>query len=466
MTEPIRLLLIGAGNRGAGVYGAYCLRHPDAAQVVAIADLDEARRARVAGQHAVPPHRRYECWSEAFSAEAGQIDAVVIATPDREHVAPAIMALDRHLDVLLEKPIAPDPDGVVRVVEAAARSRGTVTVAHVLRYTPFFGMLKSLMEEGVIGDLVGIEHTENVGYWHFAHSYVRGPWRREEQASPMILAKACHDLDLLRWFAGASCSQIASFGGLHHFRADQAPEGAPERCLDGCVVEATCPYHAGRFYVDELAGWDGPPVSAISDDPSPAGRLRALAEGPYGRCVYRCDNDVADHQVTILEFENGVQARLTVSAFTEACSRTVRLHGTAGELAGDLEEGVIELRRFLPASHVTWPSGSTGIGRAPTDPRPQHEVMRIPAPVEEEGTAPARAFIGHAGGDEGLLRDFVDRLRRRRAGERPEGARTSLEESLESHLLAFAAERSRRDGLVVHSTAGRVPIATHQGGLI
>jgi predicted dehydrogenase len=443
-TDPLRIAIIGAGDRGRGTYGRWCLEHPDQAKVVAIADTNPERRAALAADHALADGQAFGDWRELL-AHDGSTDVVVIATPDRDHAEPAIAALAAGHDVILEKPIAPTPDGVRAVAEAAARSGGSVTVAHVLRYTPFFGAVKRALDEGMIGELVSIEHAERIGYWHFAHSFVRGNWRREANASPMILAKACHDLDLLRWLAGDRCTAVSSFGGLHHFRPEQAPRGALDRCTDGtvrCPAAPDCPFDAVRLYVErtsEVTGW---PVSVITSDPTPVGRLRALATGPYGRCVYRSDNDVADHQVVALEFANGVHATLTVNGLTADNTRQVHLHGTRGELRGRLDTGEIEVRRFLPGTPTTdagpWDRDEQGRQAVRDDER--MVLSATPAPAD-----------GHGGGDAGMMADVVARLRARRDGATvaDDVARTSLAVSIESHLMAFAAERSRHERRVV-----------------
>lgn len=434
--SPVRLAIVGAGFRGRHVYGEWCRRRPDRARVVAVADPDPVRRDGLGDDHGVPAARRYEDWQRLLEEPAG-LDAVVVATPDRVHVEPTVAALAAGVDVLLEKPIAPDRDGLEAVRTAAAGSSARVTVAHVLRYTPFFRTVKRLVDDGAIGALTGIEQAENIGYWHFAHSYVRGNWRREDLAAPMILTKACHDLDVLRWLADARWSSVASFGGLTHFRRDQAPPDAPEWCLDGCPVEDTCPFHAGRYYLEQLAGWDGWPIPTITHDPSHEGRVAALRTGPYGRCVYRCDNDVVDHQVVICSFANGVTATLTVSGFTADNTRTIRLFGTGGELAGDLDQGRLEVRRFDPAATAGDSIGSS------------REVLHVApsAATGPTGQAPD-TLAGHAGGDDALMDAFVADL----AQESDRGAPslpTLLADSLDGHLMALAAERSRHTGQVV-----------------
>jgi len=455
--EPISLAVIGAGERGRNTYGRWCLAHPGLARVVAVAEPDGTRRAALAAEHGIPRERAFSAWQELLDFDHGA-QAIIVASPDREHAAPAIGALARGLDVILEKPIASTADEVRAVAAAEAGSPGRVTVAHVLRHTAFFVMLKRLLDEGRIGEVVTITHAEHVGYWHFAHSFVRGSWSSETSSSPMILAKACHDLDLLRWLAGDRCTTVASFGGLHEFRSEQAPPGALDRCWDGerrCPAAPGCPFDAVRLYVDRAAGVTGWPVSVITDDPSPAGRMAALARGPYGRCVYRCDNDVVDHQVTALEFANGVRATLSVSGLTADNTRTITVNGTRGEIRGRLDTGEIKIRRFLPAAeHSTLLHASAGLppdawdrdafGRAAMrdDERRLLSVMAVPLPD------------GHGGGDDGLLSDLVARLLARRDGTAgTEPSPTSLATAIESHLMAFAAEESRRERRMVELPA-------------
>jgi predicted dehydrogenase len=423
---PVRLALIGAGQRGTEVYGAFALARPDLARFVAVAEPDEARRTRFAVSHEIPSAAAVADWPALLEAP-DRVDAIVIATPDRQHRNPTIAALRRGHHVLLEKPIGPEPEDVEAIAAAAATSAGSLTIAHPLRYTPFFSEIASLLRAGSIGELVEVDWLENVGWWHFAHSYVRGNWRREALSSPLILAKTCHDLDVLRWLADAPCTSVASFGSLRQFRAEQAPAGAPERCLDGCPVAAECPFYAPRFYEPLLArgGW---PVSVVlaalptPQDASPRAALDvALRTGPYGRCVYRCDNDVPDHQATILEFANDVTATLTVTAFTAENTRTLKLMGTRGEIRGHMERGEIEIRRFAEA-------GGSAI--------PEPERVVVPSGA------------GHGGGDEAMLEAFVARLVAVRARRLPDASPTSLAVSLDSHRMAFAAERSRHERIV------------------
>jgi predicted dehydrogenase len=408
----VTVALVGAGNRGAEVYGRHLLALAPAARVVAVADPNPVRLARAADLHGVAADARFAGWRELLARER-LADAAIIATPDLLHVEPALAALERGYHLLLEKPIAPTAEGVEAIAAAAASSAGSVTVAHVLRYSELFSAIAGLLADGRIGELVSVQHTENIGYWHFAHSYVRGNWRNQAGSSPMILAKACHDLDLLRWLVGSRCLSVASYGGLRHFRSENAPAGSTERCTGGCAVERDCPYSAIRIYLERFEGRPGWPNGVLTPEPDPERVRLALETGPYGRCVYRCDNDVADQQVVALSFAGGVSATLTVSAFTEDNTRTVHLMGTHGELRAHMGRGEIILNDFAA-------------GRS-------------------ESVLVAPSGQGHSGADAGLVRDFVARLR----GEETGPALTDLEASIESHRIAFAAEESRRQGRVV-----------------
>lgn len=413
----IRLAILGAGSRGIGTYAAYLLRRPDLARVVAIADPRDDRLHQAGQQLGLDEDHLYPSWEPLLKRERA-LDAVIIATPDQLHLEPALAAIRRGLSILLEKPICPTEAELRRLRTAARRHRADIMVAHVLRYTPFFTRIKELLDRGVIGRLQVIRHTEQVGYWHFAHSYVRGNWRRTVDASPMILAKACHDLDILRWLVGAPCVALGSFGQLGHFTASNAPDGSTERCDQGCAVERTCPYSAHRIYLERLPPADRWPHNVVSLDTSAEALAAALHDGPYGRCVYRCDNDVADHQIVSLRFANDVVANLTVSGFTRENTRTIHLMGSHGEIGGNFTRNEITVTDFriddVRTSRLTVPPDTT-----------------------------------HGGGDEGIVADFVARIRRKlREGQAGE-ALTSLEESIDSHLMAFAAERSRLgDGLI------------------
>ncbi len=455
MPQPHRAILIGAGNRGHEAYGSYALAHPQEIRFVAVAEPNDVRRARFAQAHGIDHQRQFRSW-ENLLAQGKVADAALICTLDTLHADPAVAALDADYDVLLEKPMATTLVDCMRLVQAAERTGRLLQVCHVLRYAPFFSTLHDIVTSGRLGEIITVEHRENVTYWHMAHSYVRGHWRNSEIESPMILAKCCHDLDLLYWNLGP-CRRLSSLGSLLHYREENAPPNAPQRCTDGCPVAEDCPWYAPRLYLDlipllhigrrspstwqrwaaslildhpSLAGWArnripglaskldyrGWPISTISEDSSPEARLRALETGPYGRCVYRCDNDVVDHQVVNLEMESGASVVLVMHGHSHREGRTMRYDGTRATLLGRsyASEQVIEIHDHL--------SGTV-------------EVIR-PTPGRIGPT-------GHGGGDEALMAAFIAALRNR------EQALTTARESLESHLMAFAAEHARVTGTVV-----------------
>lgn len=425
---PPTFAIVGCGHRGADVYAEWLLRHPERGRVVAVADVDAGRRGRSARAHGVPDAGAFSSGA-ALLAEPRLADALILATPDASHADLAVAALERGYDLLLEKPIATTPSDLERV--AAVAVGRDVTVAHVLRYAPLMRAVKRVLEEGRLGQVVHLLHEERIGAWHFAHSYVRGNWRREADASPMLLAKACHDLDLLGWWVGAPVRSVASSGRLAHFRPERAPAGATERCLD-CPAAPGCPYDAAHLYLERFAGHDGWPVEVITDDPSPAGRRAALRTGPYGRCVYSGDNDVVDHQVVVLDFDGDVTATLVVNAFHPHIDRRLTLTGSHAELRGSLVTGELET-----VDHRSGTVTPVAIGGAADD--------------------------GHGGGDGELMADFTARVAARRSG-LPRPSPSGLEGALASHRLAFAAEAARAAGRTVRVDAdGRVTASTLAG---
>ena len=459
MTRPIETVLIGAGDRGYGAYGSYALAHPDEIRFVAVAEPHDVRRARFAQAHDIPTERQFRTWEGLFAHEQ-MADAALICTLDDLHVGPTIAALEAGYDVLLEKPMATTVEDCVRLVQAAERSGRILMLCHVLRYTSFFSTLHDIIASGRLGDIITVEHRENVSFWHMAHSYVRGNWRSSHLSSPMILAKCCHDFDILFWNLG-TVKQLSSFGSLLHYRAENAPPGAPERCTDGCPYEAECPWFAPRLYLaliplmqegrrsqsalerlvaglyldhpslaslarrlipglDAALDYRGWPISTISEDTSPEARRQALETGPYGRCVYRCDNDVVDHQTVNMELESGASGTLFMHGHSHREGRTMRYDGTRATLLG---------RFYLTDNEIQIHDHLTG----------KVEIIR-----------PELGRAGHGGGDAGVMRAFVRALR-----EGETEPLTSARASLESHLTAFAAEKARVEGTIVDMDAYR-----------
>ena len=406
--RPVTAVVLGAGSRGS-TYAGYAKEHPEQLQIIAVAEPRTDRMNILADELNIPDSGRFTSWEELLERPR-MADCVFVCTLDDDHTIPAIKAMELGYHVLLEKPMSNTEEECRAIVAAANKTGRTMAVCHVLRYTPFYMTLKKLIDEGRIGEVTTINQIENVGYWHQAHSFVRGNWRTVRETSPMILQKSCHDMDIILWLMGKDCRRVQSFGSLRHFCAENAPEGAPERCLDGCPHATACPYYAPALYMDmNRTGW---PVDVITTDMSAEGRRKALEEGPYGRCVYRCDNDVVDRQVVNLEFDGGAVATFTMTGLSADFCRQLKIFGTKGQIEANMGTKEIVLHCF------------------------GGEKETIFVDVSMEGS-------GHGGGDFGIMRDFIRVLRD--GGE----SRTGAAVSLQSHLICFAAEKSRTEHIVV-----------------
>ena len=414
----ITISIIGVGARGAVAYGEYIHSLKDKYKIVSLCDVNEFRLEKFGTKFEVPEEERYT--DEEVFFEKRRSDVLLIATMDRLHVRQAVKALDLGYDLVLEKPISDDVDEL-RMLTAKAKEKGRmVMVCHVLRYNVMISKLKQLLDEGAIGRLISMDQTENVCYWHQAHSFVRGNWRNREETTPMIMQKCCHDLDLIQYFIGSRCRSVASMGALSYFKAENKPEGAAERCLD-CKYSRECKYSAWRIYMDNWLSSgkkDEFPVCLITDaSPITEEAIeKALRETNYGKCVFACDNNVVDNQTLIMQFENSVTATLKMEAFTARGGRDFRFFGTEGELdLYEIEDKII-LRRFMEAP-VVW---------------------KISELVDELG---GQGDGGHGGSDHRMFDKlyqiyFTDKL----------NASSSIESSVESHYMALAAEQSRLEG--------------------
>ena len=400
----LRLALIGAGQRG--IIYANNLQKSGKAQIVAVAEPHAGRRQTAAKAFSIPAERVYDS-AEGMFQDGLLGDAMIIASMDRDHYRQAMTAMDLGYHLLLEKPISPSPQECLHIAQKAQETGRLVVVCHVLRYTPFFKALKSIIDSGELGRVVSIVHNENVGNYHMAHSFVRGNWRNSNESSPIILQKSCHDMDLLVWLAGSEASRVSSFGQLTYFKEENAPKDSAARCLD-CKASVGCRFDARKCYLPVIGNW---PASVLTQDQTEEGLLSAIAKGPYGRCVYRCDNDVCDHQITNIQFKNGITAAFSLSAFTSRIGRTIKVMCEHGEIRGSDGDNRIEIIPFV----------SNGIDEG---------NIRIVIPSKSAG--------GHLGGDEGIVGDFLELLENKCAN-----ISTSIERSVESHLIAFAAEKSR-----------------------
>lgn len=411
MKKMITVAICGMGIRGAEAYASYQKIRPEEMKITAVADPIPQKREMAMREFGVRPEFCFENGEELLAQER-LADVLVIATQDTDHIRYAIPALEKWYHLLLEKPISPKLEECIALREKAHECGRVVIVSHVLRYTQFYQKIYDLLQENTIGSIQSIHATENVAYWHFAHSYVRGNWRRSELSSPVILAKCCHDLDIIRWLAGKKCRRISSFGSLEWFRQEHAPAGCSDRCTD-CQVRESCSYDAEKIYLKNpksgyASGNRQWPLTVLTNDVTVDSIRTALKEGPYGRCVYHCDNNVADHQVVNMEFEDGITASFTMSAFTQNCYRTICIMGSHGEISGNLEENVVYVRKFG-----------------------QPEEKIVLDPVDDN-------FAGHGGGDTRMMAYLCSVIA---SGEQE--VLTSVDASVESHVMALAAEESR-----------------------
>ncbi len=416
MSNPVTLAVIGAGSRGHG-YAKFAEAYPDRLKVVAVADPNDFCRNRLAQEHKIPAENCFRSWQE-FCSKPKMCDAVAICTQDSMHEAPAIACAKLKYNILLEKPMAPTAQACRNIVAAVKEAGVLFAVCHVLRYTKYTSMLRKIIQDGEIGQIVSIQHLEPVGYWHQAHSFVRGNWRNEEESSFMLLAKCCHDLDWLRFVMAQPCQSVHSFGTLYHFKPPDTPAGAADRCID-CPkqIEAFCPYSAFKIYFRDRVcrGYKGWPTCVLTPEVTTESLTEALRKGPYGRCVYACDNDVVDNQVVNLIFQNGATASMTMTAFNAHGGRKTRIFGTRGEI--DTDSTVIKITHFLDNSTRE---------------------------VNTETANDGGILSGHGGGDFGLMDAYVRAV----ATNDPKQMLSGIDETLESHLMVFSAEESRRKGTV------------------
>jgi len=407
----MRIGLVGAGARGYTC--AKYIKDVLGYEIVAVADINKERLAKASEILNIPEAYRFSDGLDLINSPV-QVDAVIIASLDKDHYAQTMAALDRGWDILLEKPISPDAKECLDICAKAEEKGCGVTVCHVLRYTPFFEKLKEIFDSGTLGKTVTINHTENIGNYHMAHSFVRGNWRRSDETSSLIMAKSCHDLDILFWLTNSNASRVSSFGSLSYFKAENAPEGCADRCLD-CGIAEQCRFDVCKAYLPVIGDW---PAAVLTLDQTEEGLMQAFRVGPYGRCVFKCDNDVCDHQSTIIEFENGVTATFTLSGMTNNITRTIHIMCEDGEIHGDSEKGEILITRFRANGYESY----------------QQEIINI-----------GKVVGGHGGGDVKLMQDFASNIKNKSSTD----SRTSISKSIESHLMACAAEESRVTGKTI-----------------
>ncbi|HUU77472.1 MAG TPA: Gfo/Idh/MocA family oxidoreductase [candidate division Zixibacteria bacterium] len=452
--KPITAILIGAGTRGLDAYGKYALENPSRLKFIAVADLNETKRTRFQKEHKIPDEHVFSSWEELLSEKNSKIAQVAfICTPDQIHYKPAIKALELDYDLVLEKPIAPKLEECLEIAQLAKKKGRFVQVCHVLRYTEFFKKIKNFVESGKLGRIIHYDHSENVSYWHFGHSFVRGAYKNRDTSAPIVLAKTCHDLDLIFWIMNEKPTAVFSIGELTHYKIDNAPPNSPERCIDGCPISEECAWYAPRLYLElepliriaqyspskilrfitkmilksqktknflslfskdirQTKNWDQFPVNSITTDFTLESKMKALKEGPFGLCIYKTGNDVPDHQISTFNFPSGATATLTMHGLSEHEGRELRIFGTNGVIRGVFRNNE-ELITF-------------------TDFR--FGKIQI---LHKEGFQTK----GHGGGDKGIMDAFTAVFLSEVSKELNNLSDVSI--AMESHFMGFAAEESR-----------------------
>ena len=417
--KQFSVILLGAGSRGK----TYCNKmknFPEKYKIVAAADPLEMKRKYCRREYGLSEEMCFSDWRELLSRPK-MADIAVIATVDNDHYEPAMKAIELGYDILLEKPVAQTVKECTDIANAAKAKGVSVLVCHVLRYTPFYKKVKSIVQSGMIGKIVSVDCTEAIGDVHFSHSYVRGNWHSEKESTPMLLAKSCHDLDIIQWLIDKPCKKVSSFGGLTYFRPENAPEGAPVCCADGtCPIAETCPYNSTRIYIDNPDGFWGKSIfrNSVATHPNMTNdELReALKTSHYGRCVFHADNDVLDNQIVNMEFEGGTTATLAVNAFNQG-GRYIRIYGTKGELFAFASSPSIHVYTF-----------------------DDRQAREVPVDCTEESIVG-----GHGGGDDGIIYDLYDYLNGTYTGV----SVADIGISVANHLIGFAAEEARHTDTVV-----------------
>lgn len=405
LDRPLTAIVIGAGRRGT-IYSQYAAKYPGSLKIVGVSDINKFRCNRMSDQFAVPQNNRMGDWSDVFKRPKFA-DIVLITTPDALHYEPCMKALEMGYHVLLEKPAAQTEKHCLDILQQARKYNRIVAICHVLRYAPYFKELKKVISSGKIGELVSIQHLEPIGNIHFAHAFVRGNWNNSLKSTPLIISKSCHDLDILHWLIGKSCKEVTAFGDLSFFKKEKAPKEATKRCLD-CPIEAQCVFSAKRIYYDKRTWLHHFDLKGNKDEQGKQ-ILASLETTDYGRCVFYSDNNQPDHFIMNMNFEDGITAAFSMEALTSYGGRRTRIMGTKGDIVGDMR--TFTITDFFTGKKEKW---STTISD------------------------------GHGGGDHRLMKDMLLAVYHE-----DESLLTStIEASIESHIMGFRAEKSRLNGTI------------------
>ena len=415
---PLRAVIIGAGNRSIE-YASYAGEHPDELKIVGIAEPDDIRRRKASEMFEIPRERCFQS-AEKLAQFPVFADAAINGTMDPYHVPTTLPLLEAGYDVLLEKPMAPNEKEMSKLLETVNKTGRKVVICHVLRYAPFYAEIYKNVVRGEIGEIIAIHTSENVSYHHMAAGFIRGKWNKRE-VNPMLLAKCCHDMDLFAWFKSSIAPiRVSSFGSLMYFRPEKAPSGSGTRCLVDCRIEESCPYSAKKNYIEQDL-WRSYAWECLEHilNPTIEQKLESLRkDNPFGRCVWRCDNDVVDHQSVIVEFEDGAVATHDMIGGVARPCRKIHICGTKGEIQGTMEDGWFVIHK--------------------PDARAGHEYSETKSEINISEDM-------HGGGDMRLVQDFIRVVR----DQRPSVSTTDIMDSVRGHQIAYAADYAMNEKRVI-----------------
>ncbi len=424
---PVTAIIVGAGHR-AFVYSELAKTNPELLKIVGVADPNPVRRKKAMEYFGFNENMCFESAQELAKHEK-LADTIINGTMDEQHLETAIPLLNTGYDMLLEKPFAPNEDEMRQIVECAKKNNSKVMICHVLRYTPFYYSIKERIAKGEIGEIINIQTTEHVSYHHLSTSYVRGKWANSKKChTTMLLAKCCHDLDIMMWMMSETKpSKISSFGGKYQFKPENAPENAGTICMKDCPLVDSCVYSTKRLYIDHPDRWSFYVWDALEgkDNPTIEDKIELMkSDNPYARCIYKCDNDVVDHQSVLVEFESGATGTHNMVGGSSEPRRNIHIIGTKGEIYGNFEESKFTVLKINPS---------------PDAHNEECDVEEVDLKVSGDMVG---AYGGHGGGDERLSEDFVKYIR----GEKPSLACTSIFDSVAGHLSVYLADESRENG--------------------
>lgn len=425
--KPVTAIIVGAGHR-AFVYSELAITHPELLKIVGVADPNPVRRKITKEKFGFSEDMCFES-AEELAKKGKLADAVINGTMDEQHIETSVPLLECGYDMLLEKPFAVNEEEAVLLRDCAKKNNSKVMICHVLRYTPFYYGIKERIVNGEIGDIINIQTTEHVSYHHLSTSYVRGKWANSQKChTTMLLAKCCHDIDLMMWMMSETKpTQIASFGGKYQFKPENAPEGAGTICMKDCPHVDTCVYSTKRLYIDHPDRWAFYVWDKLEhiENPTIEDKIALMkSDSPYARCIYKCDNDVVDHQSVLVNFESGATGTHNMVGGSSQSLRKIHIIGTKGEIFGNFEESKFTVLKINPS---------------PDAHNEECDVEEVDLNVSGDMVG---AYGGHGGGDERLAEDFVKFVR----GEEPSLACTSIFDSMVGHMSVYKADESRENG--------------------